>query len=412
MLIRFFSRGSSDSRGVMDYMLGRNRDRAGATVLRGNPDQTADLIDSLTFRRKYTSGCLSFEEKELSQKLKSVLMDSFEQALFAGLDRDQYDVTWIEHTDKNGRIELNFVIPNVELLSGRRLQPYYDKADRTRINAYQTYTNAHFDFADPNDPARRRTLSTPANLPKSKQKAAELITDGLKALISSGVIAERQGVLEALKSAGYNITRETKNSISVTLPGEVKPLRLTGAIYERDFRFSAAVCDELEEANAAYSRDRKQRANEARKLYKETHRKKSEYHRERFERPRQSEPASIRQSANQNRGDIDDRRDNRISNNAVHHVSNNKIWSAINERSDITAAISFCITALIAAARAAVTGRFDAGSRIVETSYRTDKYKQLRLTEQQQSQRPMQPTLRNTNAESSRKVQQSSVFKM
>ncbi|MEC4460013.1 relaxase/mobilization nuclease domain-containing protein, partial [Klebsiella pneumoniae] len=40
-----------------------------------------------------------------------------------GLDKDQYSILWVEHTDK-GRLELNFLIPNTELLTGKRLQPY------------------------------------------------------------------------------------------------------------------------------------------------------------------------------------------------------------------------------------------------------------------------------------------------
>lgn len=48
-------------------------------------------------------------------------MQSFEEALFEGLERGT------EHTDK-GRLELNFVIPNVELSTRKRLQPYFDQA--------------------------------------------------------------------------------------------------------------------------------------------------------------------------------------------------------------------------------------------------------------------------------------------
>ncbi|MGK3295905.1 hypothetical protein ACSLNR_28615, partial [Escherichia coli] len=40
-------------------------------------------------------------------------------------------ILWVEHQDK-GRLELNFVIPNMELANGKRLQPYYDRADRPR----------------------------------------------------------------------------------------------------------------------------------------------------------------------------------------------------------------------------------------------------------------------------------------
>lgn len=62
------------------------------------------------------------------------MMASFERVLMPGLEKNQYSILWVEHRDK-GRLELNFVIPNMELQSGKRLQPYYDRADRPRIDA-------------------------------------------------------------------------------------------------------------------------------------------------------------------------------------------------------------------------------------------------------------------------------------
>lgn len=383
MLVKFFNRGTGGSAGVMNYMLGRKRDRAGATLLRGNVKQTADLIDSLTFRKKYTSGCLSFEETEIKPELKASIMDGFEHAIFAGLDRDQYDVTWIEHTDKNGRIELNFVIPNVELLTGRRLQPYYDPADRARINAWQNLVNAHFNFADPHDPARRKALSNASDLPKSKQEAAQAITNGLTALIGQGIVKDRQNVIQALTEAGFNVTRETRQSISVTLPGEAKPLRLSGGIYERDFKTSGAVSEELTAAYEAYSRDRTQRADAAREIYKETYRAKQNYNRGRYERSRQSDTASIKQSAIENSDSIHNRADKRLSNSNSDLVRSKEIRSFLNDRANITTTISCCIAAAIEATRQAITERFRRSAELVKPSNRTDRYKKIRLTEQQ-----------------------------
>lgn len=78
-------------------------------------------------------------------------MASFERVLMPGLDKDQYSILWVEHADK-GRLELNFLIPNTELLTGRRLQPYYDRADRPRIDAWQTIVNGRLGLHDPNAP--------------------------------------------------------------------------------------------------------------------------------------------------------------------------------------------------------------------------------------------------------------------
>ncbi|KTY03009.1 DNA polymerase, partial [Salmonella enterica subsp. enterica serovar Typhimurium var. 5-] len=80
------------------------------------------------------SGVLSFAEQDLPPGQREKLMASFERVLMPGLDKDQYSVLWVEHNDK-GRLELNFLIPNTELLTGRRLQPYYDRADRSRWSA-------------------------------------------------------------------------------------------------------------------------------------------------------------------------------------------------------------------------------------------------------------------------------------
>jgi hypothetical protein len=102
-------------------------------------------------------------------------MASFERVLMPGLDKDQYSILWVEHADK-GRLELNFLIPNTELLTGRRLQPYYDRADRPRIDAWQTIVNGRLGLHDPN--AGKPPGVTPSGLPKTKQEAAEAITVG------------------------------------------------------------------------------------------------------------------------------------------------------------------------------------------------------------------------------------------
>ncbi|WP_177246262.1 hypothetical protein, partial [Klebsiella pneumoniae] len=42
------------------------------------------------------------------------------------------------------------------LLTGKRLQPYYDRADRPRIDAWQTIVNGRLGLHDPNAPENRR----------------------------------------------------------------------------------------------------------------------------------------------------------------------------------------------------------------------------------------------------------------
>ncbi|TGB97202.1 relaxase/mobilization nuclease domain-containing protein, partial [Escherichia sp. E2748] len=184
----------------MDYLLGKDRQREGASVLQGNPEEVRELIDASPYAKKYTSGVLSFAEQDLPSGQREKLIASFERILMPGLDKDQYSVLWVEHRDKE-RLELNFLIPNTELLTGRRLQPYYDRADRPRIDAWQTIVNGRLGLHDPNAPENRRVLVTPPALPEAKQEAAQAITRGLLALASSGVLKTRHDVTEALENA-------------------------------------------------------------------------------------------------------------------------------------------------------------------------------------------------------------------
>ncbi|EAA5370242.1 relaxase/mobilization nuclease domain-containing protein [Salmonella enterica] len=162
---------------------------------------------------------------------------------------------WVEPRDK-GRLELNFLIPNTELLTGKRLQPYYDRADRPRIDAWQTIVNAKLDLHDPNAPENRRTLVTLNTLPRTKQEAAEAITDG--------EIKTRQDVIQTLTASGLDVVRTTKTSISLADPEGGRNLRLRGAIYEQSFENGDGFQAEIERAGERYRATAEARVRQAR----------------------------------------------------------------------------------------------------------------------------------------------------
>lgn len=265
MIVKFHPRGRGGGAGPVDYLLGKDRQRDGATVLQGNPEVIRELIDASPYAKKYTSGVLSFAEKDLPPGQREKLMESFERVLMPGLDKDQYSVLWVEHQDK-GRLELNFLIPNTELLTGKRLQPYYDRADRPRIDAWQTTVNARLGLHDPNAPENRRTLVTPNTLPKTKQEAAEAITDGLVCLCVSGELKTRQDVIQALIVSGFDVVRTTKTSISIADPEGGRNLRLRGAIYEQSFENGDGLQAEIERAGERYRATAEERVRQARNI--------------------------------------------------------------------------------------------------------------------------------------------------
>jgi len=154
MLVKFFkNKGGGSPNASMAYLLKKQPEHI--RILQGNPRFSRLIANDLSFKNKYTVGCLSFEEDTISEVQKWEIMDHFEDTLFAGLNREQYNICWIEHTDK-GRLELNFFIPNVELTTQKALTPYFDRADRPLVDSFQRLINQRYDLSDPDDPQKRQ----------------------------------------------------------------------------------------------------------------------------------------------------------------------------------------------------------------------------------------------------------------
>ncbi|MEB3855835.1 hypothetical protein EXD91_18845 [Acinetobacter pittii] len=268
MIVQFFRYGNGLSKGPLDYLLGKDRDRDYAKVLQGDVAEVAGLIDTSPFAKKYTSGCLSFYEHDLSDQDKQKIMQDFEQCLFPGMDHSQYRILWIEHQDKKNeetgkrRLELNFLIPNVEILTGQRLQPYYDRADRSRVDLFKKITNYDYQLHDADDPLYQQDIKHAKNLPKTVNEIKEILNIEATKAVEGGLITDRQSMKKWLSDLGLEITRETTKSLSIKNPNDdqkARPIKLTGAIYEQDFRLTEESERLTIAASERYRREAEQR---------------------------------------------------------------------------------------------------------------------------------------------------------
>lgn len=296
MIVKMFRHGTGSASGVFNYLLGEDNDREHADVLRGDVDTQKLLIDGLPFKQKYTSGCLSFEESpdQITNQQRVDLMDGFEKTITAGLD-DRVSFVWIEHRDK-GRLELNFVIANIDLEHGRLFQPYIHSHDKQRVNAWKNIQNIEQGFTDPNDPIKKRLLAQRDNLPRDVKEAREFITNTLEDLVADGLITNRADVIEALQNADFKITRQTDRSISIENPNPdaKRPIRLTGALYERAFKFNSEVQREIVSASEDYRRSDRDRLSANQQVYDEAISRKQDYHRKRHSKPKREHKANTR----------------------------------------------------------------------------------------------------------------------
>jgi hypothetical protein len=260
MIVDFFRHGSGLSKGCLDYLLGEDREREHAQVLSGDVELTGQLIDSSPFAKKYTSGCLSFYEHDLSDQDKQQIMQNFEQCLFPGLDLDQYQILWVQHQDKvnqdtgQTRLELNFVIPNVELSTGKRLQPFYAPVDLDRVDLFKQITNTEYSLYDPDDPKHRQLFLNKKNLPKDVKDFKEQLNQRVYRVVANGDVADRKELVEWLESNQMTVTRQTPKSISIENPyeGAKRPIRLNGEIYEQGFRATGEYRQEVQQRIAEY----------------------------------------------------------------------------------------------------------------------------------------------------------------
>ena len=304
MIVDFFRRGTGASSGPIDYLLGKNRDREHAAVLHGDVQEVAGLIDTSPYIKKYTAGCLSFYEHDLRPEQKQQIMSDFEKCLFPGMTKDQYRILWVEHQDKinldtgETRLELNFLIPNVEVNSGKRLQPFYAAADLDRVECFKQITNHVHALYDPDDPANRQVTKVAKTLPTNASELKTALKTDVALAIAEEIIFDRQSLVKWLGDIGLEVTRQTPNSISIKHPDDAKarPIRLTGAVYEQNFRYTEESRRITAAASASYRAAATERYTASCERYDKMLAAKGEYHQQRYRPQSQRDPQSPERS--------------------------------------------------------------------------------------------------------------------
>ena len=286
MVVKFFKPPThGGSIGAIQYLLSGKRVKNGtAKVLQGDPNITKDLILNNPHKQKVDVGCLSFEEANIDERIKYKLMQEFEEMLLPNM-QGKYNVLWVEHTDK-GRLELNFCIPKIELERNRALTPYLHKADLPRVETWQSLQNLIYNFSDPKNPAKARTVQLNTKIKKLNIEYSDL-DKILHQKVNAGEIESREQIIQLLKDSNITVTRTGKDYIAIKLPNSKKARRYKGGIYSEEFRSIGefeSICERTERRVDEYNRRDTQ--SEIRfyrdKLNEYTHRKveyiQSKYH--------------------------------------------------------------------------------------------------------------------------------------
>ncbi len=245
---------SKNRTGVIEYFLNDERVKNGtAYVLMGNEHFTKHLIKSSRYKQKYMSGGMMFHKKEVTTpEMEQEIMADFESMIFAGLDQSQYNILWVKHEDK-GRVELNYIIPRVNLANGKSLDLYSHKKDSPIFKMWQNKINKKYDLRDPHDPAYAQTVEERIEAKLDRYKANPRKKGGFEGsfvlerknldvklsdiVYEDKAITSRAQMIEWLRKQGIEV-KPSKKFLSVKHPilGD-KALRLKAdPIYSEEFK--------------------------------------------------------------------------------------------------------------------------------------------------------------------------------
>jgi len=244
MIVKFLSSKKAKGSKAVDYVLSEERHQESKPkILKGEPEKTQLIIDNIPFEQKATFGVLSFEEENINEDLKYKIMSDFEKTLLPNMDRSNYNILWVEHRDK-GRLELNFIIPKIELNSKKSLNPFWDKFDRTRVNQWRDIQNLKYDFTSPLDLKKVHTLSR-SKTPLLNEIATKINDDILKNIDNFTSQSDIVNYINTLDDVRAVVPKaKSGDYINVYIGDNKRAIKFKGGIYDSLF-----VNNNLQELN-------------------------------------------------------------------------------------------------------------------------------------------------------------------
>ena len=226
-------------------------------ILAGDLDLTNDIIQSIdTDAERYLNVPLSFKEDEVDRALLDEIVREFEAFAFAAYRRDEYNFYAEAHVPriksyadrKTGepverKVHVHVVIPEVNLRTGRRLEPF-GKVDHNEryLEAFQEHINAKYGLASPKDNRRVQFTDASEMISRYKGDVFEGANRELKASILEAVMARdvtryddfRALLTEYGETRTRNAGRESEYE-NVKPGGAAKGVNLKECMFSREF---------------------------------------------------------------------------------------------------------------------------------------------------------------------------------
>ncbi|HGN2247362.1 TPA: relaxase/mobilization nuclease domain-containing protein [Pseudomonas aeruginosa] len=219
-------------------------------VLEGDPELMIQMIDALDHKHTYTSGVLSFTHSD-TEKLKqhglseaiADITGRLKEMLFAGISPEHQHILIVRHCHLD-RLELHYMLPRHNYEVDRAWNPAPPGKGKFRqMDALVDLINVKYGLDDPRDPLRARITQEIRWEPDYKKATREMLNNFFKQAVIDGAIDSRKELIDLAKKAGFEITRVSKDYISMREPGAEKAIRLKGEIYHEKFTSRVELTD-------------------------------------------------------------------------------------------------------------------------------------------------------------------------
>lgn len=240
MICKFFPTGIGETRKATEYL-----QHDGARVIKGNLELSRQISDSISRKRKYTSGVISFSEIDLTYKIKMAIIKDFERVVFPGLLPENYNISWVEHHDKN-TLELHFISPRCEMKTGNDYVHYIHRLNINKMDLWKDIINVKYNLSSPFE-QDRVLIVKPAPRHNKYKKIISNINQTIIDGVTNRIILNSTDVTNTIKSIFKNATIQTEKSRVYILINNDKSRKivLIGKAYEKNF---SGIDDLIEKA--------------------------------------------------------------------------------------------------------------------------------------------------------------------
>ena len=244
MLIKFLPKVKSPARKIIQDLDKRLTDRYAVTTMRGDPEMTGLLADSLLFRNRLTRCIIAWAPKDRPTKneTENFLLD-FERLAWAGIEPVDYHWTAIRHIKENGATDIHIFIANLNLRTGKALNIAPPGSQYT-FRLLQELYNTYYNWASPEDPdlawntqpGRERLYDTYRKRKGLQPKDGPRTQIGkcLNKLERANLLYTRKDVIRALEMFG-TILETGKEYIAIEHHGTNRILRLKGRLFHETY---------------------------------------------------------------------------------------------------------------------------------------------------------------------------------